>query len=147
VIKGNAIKVSELVWIHSRGYLKKKITQTYNRITVCTPPQGSDKPFMVTNVNSLRELSGCKVINGSLEISMKGGSKYPMIYLRLEASSHKQRLISSNSENVLQELESALHEVEEIKGYLKITRSYPILTLGFLSSLRTIDGSQLDRGQ
>lgn len=90
---------------------------------VCTSPQGSDKPFIVANVNSLRELSGCNVINGSLEISVKGGK------------------------NVLHELETAFQELEEIEGYLKITRSYPILTLGFLSKLKAINGLYQDRDQ
>lgn len=31
---------------------------------------------MVTSVDSLRDLSGCNEFNGSIEISMKGGSKY-----------------------------------------------------------------------
>lgn len=88
---------------------------------VCTPEVS--ETFTVTNVDSLRELSGCNVINGSLEISMKGGK------------------------NVLRELEMSLRDTEEIRGYLKITRSYPIVTLGFLSNLRTINGSELDRGQ
>lgn len=34
---------------------------------------------MVNNFNMLNQLSGCNVINGSLEISMKGGSKYALI--------------------------------------------------------------------
>lgn len=50
-------------------------------------------------------------------------------------------------ENVLTELETAFEDLEEISGYLKITRSYPILTLNFLRGLKFINGSSLDRGQ
>lgn len=48
--------------------------------------------------------------------------------------------------NVLNELEKALQDLEEIKGYLKISR-VSIMTLGFLRALRAINGSELDRGQ
>lgn len=49
---------------------------------VCTPPTSSSgkKIFIVNNVQSLREIrkegSHCTSINGSLEINIKGGSKY-----------------------------------------------------------------------
>jgi len=60
----------------SNTYLTILHYDLYAQSEVCSPTQEQgDKPFMVTNVNSLRDLSGCNVINGSLEISLKGGSK------------------------------------------------------------------------
>lgn len=78
-------------------------------------------PYTVTNIHSLKELSGCVIINGSLELSLKGGK------------------------NVNNELEIALKDLEEITGYLKITRSAPLMTLAFLENLHTIGGEKLDR--
>lgn len=108
---------------------------------------------MVTNVNSLRELAGCNVINGSLEIIMKGGSEYSSM-TRLDISHHYILILTNHNllliikkENVLRELEMAFQDLEEIKGYLKITRSYPILTLGFLNGLKAVNGSELERDQ
>lgn len=125
-----------------------------SNLPVCTPPQGSDSLFMVTNVKSLNELKGCNVINGSLDISIKGGSKYTLVFDLQESaeffiSSILMQPISHffSAENVLHELESAFQELEEIRNYLKITRSYPILTLGFLRNLKFINGSVLDRSK
>lgn len=107
---------------------------------------------MVTNLNTMKELSGCNVYNGSLEISLNGGSEYsiilnPELLQLLLLDSITNQFGNAIIENVLPELEEAFKELEEISGYLKITRSYPILTLGFLPKLRSINGSYLDRGQ
>lgn len=46
------------------------------------------------------------------------------------------------TENIVKELEKFLSSITEIKGYLKIVRSYPLLSLGFLKKLRIIHGSR-----
>lgn len=44
------------------------------------------------------------------------------------------------SENIVKELENFLSSITEIKGYLKVVRSYPLLSLGFLKKLKIIHG-------
>lgn len=43
--------------------------------------------------------------------------------------------------NVAKALEDALSQVHHIKGYLKIHRSYPLVSLSFLRNLRRVDGN------
>lgn len=50
-------------------------------------------------------------------------------------------------ENVVKELDENLSMVEEIEGYLKIVRSFPLISLNFLRKLRVIHGKTLDNGK
>ncbi|GFV13977.1 insulin receptor [Trichonephila clavipes] len=47
--------------------------------------------------------------------------------------------------NVIKELEENMNMIEQIDGYLKIARSFPLVSLNFLKSLTTIRGEQLDK--
>lgn len=49
--------------------------------------------------------------------------------------------------NIVKELEENLAMIQEINGYLKIVRSYPLVSLNFLKSLKKIRGSSLDNGR
>jgi insulin receptor len=51
------------------------------------------------------------------------------------------------AENVVKELDENLSMVEEIEGYLKIVRSFPLISLNFLRKLRVIHGKTLDSGK
>jgi insulin receptor len=51
------------------------------------------------------------------------------------------------TENVVKELDENLSMVEEIEGYLKIVRSFPLISLNFLRKLRVIHGKTLDNGK
>lgn len=78
----------------------------------------------IESVSQAQVFKGCTTIDGSLEITVKGG------------------------ENIVTELESALENVETIAGYLKITRSFPLITLHFFKNLRKIGGrGDLDRNE
>ena len=48
------------------------------------------------------------------------------------------------SDNVVQQLEKYLGRVKEITGVLKISHSYPIVSLDFFSSLETIRGESVN---
>jgi insulin receptor len=48
------------------------------------------------------------------------------------------------AENVVKELEENLGMLEEIEGYLKIVRSFPLVSLNFLRRLKFIHGKKLD---
>ncbi|XP_058832990.1 insulin-like receptor isoform X2 [Topomyia yanbarensis] len=73
----------------------------------------------IDNIQSAQSLKGCEIIEGSLEIQLR----------------------SRGGENIVKELEKFLSSITEIKGYLKVVRSYPLLSLGFLKKLRIIHGT------
>ncbi|XP_044766315.1 insulin-like receptor isoform X3 [Coccinella septempunctata] len=92
---------------------------------VCVPCEKGKckKPCQGMNIDSVetaKQLTGCTQITGSLEIQIRGGS------------------------NVVNELEESLSMIEEIDGYLKIVRSFPLVSLNFLKSLKRIRGNSLD---
>lgn len=81
------------------------------------------KSKIVDSVQAAQTLQGCNYIEGNLEISIKS---------------------SKNTEkygSIVKQLENSLSGIEEITGYLKIARSYPIISLSFLKNLRKIHGN------
>ena len=70
----------------------------------------------MNNIEAVQKLRGCTTIEGNLEIQIKGG------------------------ENIIQELERNLGDIEEIRGILKVARSFPLLSLNFLKNLKNITG-------
>ncbi|XP_029470000.1 insulin receptor [Rhinatrema bivittatum] len=86
---------------------------------VCNIFQGEKA---IDSVTSAQELRGCTVINGSLTINIRGGN------------------------NIAAELEANLGLVEEITGYLKIRRSYALVSLSFFRKLHLIKGEVLEAG-
>ncbi|XP_056645512.1 insulin-like receptor [Diorhabda sublineata] len=68
------------------------------------------------------QLRGCTHIDGSLEIQLRGGAN-------------------------ITELEENLKMIEEISGYLKVVRSFPLLSLNFFKNLKRILGKEKDSGK
>ncbi|XP_069505328.1 insulin receptor [Ambystoma mexicanum] len=81
-----------------------------------------DSAKVIESVTSAQELQGCTIIHGSLVINIRGGN------------------------NIASELEASLGLIEEITGYLKIRRSYALVSLSFFRSLRVIRGETLEAG-
>nr|XP_031833558.1 insulin-like receptor [Nomia melanderi] len=81
------------------------------------PCQKECSSRMVDSIASAQKLRGCTRITGSLEIQIRGGK------------------------NIVKELEDNLSTIEEINGYLKIVRSFPLISLNFLKKLRLIGGN------
>lgn len=77
----------------------------------------------VDSIASAQKLRGCTHITGSLEIQIRGGK------------------------NIVKELEDSLSMIEEIDGYLKIVRSFPLISLNFLKNLRVIRGNILENNK
>ncbi|XP_011864735.1 PREDICTED: insulin-like receptor isoform X2 [Vollenhovia emeryi] len=77
----------------------------------------------VDSIASAQKLRGCTHIAGSIEIQIRSGK------------------------NMVKELENSLSMIEEIDGYLKIVRSFPLISLNFLKNLRVIRGNQLENGK
>ncbi|XP_053558856.1 insulin receptor [Bombina bombina] len=106
------------------GYITNATTLT------CTPCEGPcpkvctifQQVKTIDSVTSAQELRGCTVINGSLIINIRGGN------------------------NIAVELEANLGLIEEITGYLKIRRSYALVSLSFFRKLRLIRGDVLEAG-
>jgi Receptor L domain len=49
--------------------------------------------------------------------------------------------------NIVREMEQSLSAIEEIDGYLKVVRSFPLLSLSFLKRLKLITGKTTDSQQ
>nr|ANZ55075.1 insulin receptor 1b [Pyrrhocoris apterus]QIS94310.1 insulin receptor 1b [Pyrrhocoris apterus] len=77
----------------------------------------------VDSIASAQKLNGCTIVRGALEIQIRGGN------------------------NVVKELEGNLNMIEEIDDYLKIVRSFPIVSLNFLRNLRFIHGKYLENSK
>ncbi|XP_054277589.1 insulin-like peptide receptor isoform X2 [Macrosteles quadrilineatus] len=106
------------------GYLEEE--EQHGRY-VCKPCQGYCKKecsgASVDSIAKAQKLRDCTFIKGSLEIQIRGGI------------------------NVVKELEENLKMIEEIQGYLKIVRSFPLMSLNFLKKLRVIHGEPLESGK
>lgn len=83
------------------------------------------KATVVDSVEAAETLKGCQVVDGFLDIQMK-------------------TTLGVNIEKVLKE---SLSEIVEIEDYLKISRSFPIVTLKFLKNLNLIKGTQLENNK
>ncbi|XP_063217716.1 insulin receptor-like [Bacillus rossius redtenbacheri] len=98
----------------------------------CEPCRGHCQVFCgggeVVDVRSLacaQSLRGCNYLNGSLVV----------------------RLQSDDDDGaVARELEESLSSVEEIDGYLEVSRAAPLVSLRFLRRLRRIHGRRLEGG-
>lgn len=76
---------------------------------------------VVDSIDSAQHLKGCNTISGPLEIQIMGGS------------------------NIGLELEESLGDIEEVTQYIKIVRSYALISLHFFRNLRIIGGAQVDK--
>lgn len=72
----------------------------------------------IDNIEAAQNLKDCTFINGSLEISIKHG----------------------NHRVLAKALEESLSSIEEIEGYLKIVRCFPLVNLKFFDKLEIIHG-------
>ncbi|XP_025076692.1 putative molluscan insulin-related peptide(s) receptor [Pomacea canaliculata] len=75
---------------------------------------------VVDSIEAAQTLKGCNKIQGPLEIQIMGGSSIGI------------------------ELEESLGAIEEVTQYIKIVRSYALLSLHFFKSLRIINGEVLE---
>lgn len=76
--------------------------------------------IVIDSLSTAQELRGCTHINGSLEIQIRGGK------------------------NIVSKLDESLSMIEVIDGYLKVVRSFPLISLNFFKKLRHIRGNVLD---
>nr|CAD7259749.1 unnamed protein product [Timema shepardi] len=104
------------------GYMEMKSSD--GRRYQCEPCKGPCRKecagVNVDSIASAQKLRGCTYIKGSLEIQIRGGK------------------------NIVKELEENLNMIEEIEGYLKIVRSFPLVSLNFLKNLKVIHGKELE---
>lgn len=74
----------------------------------------------IDNIQQVQTLKDCEIIEGSLTIQLR----------------------SRGGENIVKELEEYLRTITEITGFLKVIRSYPLLSLGFFKNLKKIGGTE-----
>ncbi|KAI5693091.1 hypothetical protein M8J76_016933 [Diaphorina citri] len=108
-----------------KGYVEKEIPDGPGKYKYeCQRCIGDcEKVCYGANIESIQKLQlykECTYIKGSLEIQIQNGA------------------------NVVKELEDNLGMVEVIEGYLKIARSYPVMSLNFFKKLRLIKGETLE---
>ncbi|XP_041368267.1 putative molluscan insulin-related peptide(s) receptor [Gigantopelta aegis] len=75
---------------------------------------------VVDSIQSANDLKGCTKIKGPLEINIMGGS------------------------NIGMELEKSLGQIKEVSQYIKVVRSYALLSFDFFKSLEIIKGDELE---
>lgn len=114
-------------FIFERKCLKKcpdKYQSTTPERGYCEPCEGRCKKVcggrLVDSIGSAEALHGCTHINGSLTIR------------------------DNSDKTIRKELETNLESIEEIDGYLKITRSFSLHSLSFLKNLKVITGKVLE---
>ncbi|XP_059487087.1 insulin-like receptor [Neocloeon triangulifer] len=95
-------------------------------VSTCKPCYGSQcrkecEGINVESIQTAQRLRGCTYIKGGLEITIRGGK------------------------NIVRELEENLNSIREIENYLKIVRSFPLVSLNFLRNLTIIHGKKLDQ--
>jgi insulin receptor len=76
---------------------------------------------LVSSIEDAQKLRGCTTILDSLEIFIRGYGNH-----------------------IVRELEENLAAIEEIQGYLKVSRSFPLTSLNFLKNLHIIHGNRLE---
>jgi len=76
---------------------------------------------LVSSIEDAQKLRGCTTILKSLEILIRGYGNH-----------------------IVRELEENLAAIEEIQGYLKVSRSFPLTSLNFLKNLHIIHGNKLE---
>lgn len=89
----------------------------------CKPcPKGLCKKTCVgakiDSIAAAQKMMDCQIITGTLEVQIRREGGY----------------------SVVSELERNLNKIEEIEGHLKISRSDPLVSLGFLKNLKLIRG-------
>lgn len=100
------------------------IAGTENR--TCSPCEGPCRSHcesaIIDSIGNAQHLRGCTHIDGPLEIQIR----------------------SQGGVNIVKELEQSLSSIVEIKGYLKVVRSFPLLSFNFLKNLKVIRGDTLE---
>lgn len=81
---------------------------------------------IVDSIATAQALKGCSIIDGPLEIQIRGNIK------------------NQDGNNIVKELEASLIDIVEINDYLKIARSHSILSFSFLKNLKRINGKKLE---
>ncbi|KAG5668610.1 hypothetical protein PVAND_016546 [Polypedilum vanderplanki] len=136
----SSVKNPDALFIPFENECRKDCPQNYTKVNTgrnmtcekCNGPCLKECTFIniVDSIEAAQALKGCNIIEGPLEIQIRGITKNP-----------------ESGKNIVKELEASLSGIEEIKGYLKIARSHPILSMSFLKKLRKIHGNSLEGGR
>lgn len=103
---------------------------------------------VIDSIAAANGLKGCTHILGSIEISVIIALTFNFFFQLSNAlySQIKNANTGEGGPNIIQELEESLADIEEIRDYLKIVRSYPIVSLNFFKKLRVIHGNATESG-
>nr|CAD7572194.1 unnamed protein product [Timema californicum] len=76
----------------------------------------------ITSIQMAQYYRGCTYVQGALSIQVTG-------------------------RHIMEELERSLGSIEEVENYIKIARSFPLISLSFLKNLRVVHGRELDQSK
>nr|CAD7403900.1 unnamed protein product [Timema cristinae] len=76
----------------------------------------------ITSIQMAQYYRGCTYVQGALSIQVTG-------------------------RHIMEELERSLGSIEEVEHYIKIARSFPLISLSFLKNLRIVHGRELDQSK
>nr|CAD7427516.1 unnamed protein product [Timema monikensis] len=103
------------------GYQIRDDTECVPCVGHCHKFCGEGGVLDVSSIACIQSLRECTYINGSLSIQLGAGGP-----------------------TIMEELEEISVNIEEIDGFLKISRSFPLVSLNFLKNLKVIHGNQLE---
>nr|CAD7600190.1 unnamed protein product [Timema genevievae] len=103
------------------GYQIRDDTECVPCVGHCHKFCGEGGVLDVSSIACIQSLRECTYINGSLSIHLGAGGP-----------------------TIMEELEEISVNIEEIDGFLKISRSFPLVSLNFLKNLKVIHGNQLE---
>lgn len=108
-----------------------RVNFTSNGEAFCAPTVGRSMKIcrdtkIIDSVAAAQTYKGCNVIEGPLEIQIKS---------------------SNSNSKIVKVLEESLSDVEEIFDFLKIVRSFPIVSFNFLRNLKVIRGRRMESGK
>ncbi|XP_075929150.1 insulin-like growth factor 1 receptor isoform X2 [Petromyzon marinus] len=104
------------------GYMTDESSMTCKKCDGLCPKVCHVNKKIIDSVTAAQDLNGCTIINGSLDINIRGGN------------------------NIAAELEANLGRIEEVTAYVKIKHSYALISLSFFRNLRLIKGETLETG-
>lgn len=129
-------QTNSLTYIPFKGSCSLGCPQTYvddkDGDEIICRPCGSEclkkcQARIIDSIAAAQTLKGCAIIDGPLEIQIRSSAK-----------------TVDSTNNVVKELENSLSDIVEITDYLKIARSFPIVSLSFLKKLQVIRGRRLE---
>ncbi|XP_043251642.1 insulin-like peptide receptor [Colletes gigas] len=143
VTKDECIQINRLKRLHHQKLEEGQSWRPFNGTCMIQCPDGYEDALDENNMTTCRvcETHCRKVSHGALIRHISDAQSFRGITVVKGALEFQ---IGNDYSNIMNELSEAFGLIEEITDYLKITRSFPITSLGFFKKLKVIKGETLD---